>query len=63
MLTDLRGHCCGGLGMPDFGLWGMIGQFSESGSVVVGSSVQIAAAIIANSIKSVREVSNAAKPD
>jgi hypothetical protein len=41
----------------------MISRFSESGSVVIGSSVQIAAAIVANSIKSVREVSNAAKPD
>lgn len=63
MLTDLRGHCCGSPGMSGFGLWGMIGRFSESGSVVVDGTVQIAAAIIANAIKSVHEVSNAAKPD
>jgi len=49
--------------MSGFGLWGMIGRFSESGSVVVDGTVQIAAAIIANAIKSVHEVSNAAKPD
>lgn len=62
MLTDLRGHYCVGLGMVGFGLWGVIGRYSESGSVVVGGAVLIAAALIANSINSSREASNDIKP-
>jgi hypothetical protein len=63
MLTDLRGHYCVGLGMLGFGTWGVIGQYSESGSVVIGGAILIAAAIIANSISSSRETSKDAKSD
>lgn len=63
MLTDLRGHYCVGLGMLGFGTWGVIGRFSESGSVVVGGVILMAAAIVANSINSVRQVREEATPD
>ena len=63
MLTDLRGHYCVGLAMLGFGTWGVMGRFSESGSIVVSGAGLIATAIIANSINSIREDSKEAKPD
>lgn len=63
MLTDLRGHYCVGLGMLGFGLWGVIGRYGEAGSVVVGGAVLIAAAVLANSIKSDREAGEEAESE
>lgn len=63
MLTDLRGICCVGIGLICFGTLGVLDRHSESGSVVVGGAILMAAAIIANSIKSVCQVREEATPD
>lgn len=63
MLTDLRGIYCVGLSMLGFGTLGVIARHSESGLVVIGGAILLAAAIIANSINSIREDSEVVKPD